>query len=74
MGHMERPQIIVSNLEDLFPLTVTEIFLIFFRITLYISHKWRVIWPQGKNSNETINEFDEVVYVNHMHPFLYRTY
>ena len=29
MGHMERPQIIVSNLEDLFPLTISEIILIF---------------------------------------------
>ena len=27
------------------------------------------MWPQGKNSNEPDNEFDEVVYVNHMHPF-----
>jgi len=30
------------------------------------------MWPQGKNSSEKINEFDEVVYVKHMHPFLYR--
>jgi len=30
------------------------------------------MWLQGKNSSEKINEFDEVVYVNHMHPFLYR--
>jgi len=25
MGHMERPQIIVSNLEDLLPVTISEI-------------------------------------------------
>jgi len=29
MGLMERPQIIVSNLEDLFPLTTSEIVLKF---------------------------------------------
>ena len=29
MGHMERPKVIVSNLEDLFPLTKSEIVLIF---------------------------------------------
>jgi len=32
------------------------------------------MWPQGKNSSEPINEFDEVVYVNHMHPYLYSAY
>jgi len=34
----------------------------------------RVLWPQGKNLNEPMNEFDEVVYLNHMHFFLYRAY
>ena len=28
-----------------------------------------MILPQGKNSSEPINEFVEVVYANHMHPF-----
>ena len=35
---------------------------------------WRVMWPQGKNSSEPINEFDEVLYVNHMHLYLYHAY
>jgi len=30
------------------------------------------MWHQGKNSSDQINEFDEVVYVNHMRPLLYR--
>lgn len=46
----------------------------FFRNTLYVYHMWRVMWPQGKNSSEPISEFDEVVYVHHMHTFLYRAY
>jgi len=32
------------------------------------------MWPQWKNSSEPINDFDEVVYVNHMHLYLYPAY
>jgi len=32
------------------------------------------MWPQGKSSSEPINVFDEVVYVNHMHLYLYSAY
>jgi len=73
MGHMERPQIIVSNLEDIFPVTISEIVLKFQEYSVHY-HMWRVMWTHGKNSSEPINELDEFVYVKHMHSFLYRAY
>jgi len=38
MCHMERPQIIVSNLEDLFPITISEIVLIFQDYPVHITY------------------------------------
>ena len=73
MGLMERPQIIVSVLEDLIPLTISEIVLKFSGIRCTFN-MWRVMWTQGKNSSEPFKEIDEVVYVNHMHLNLYRAY
>jgi len=51
MGHMERPQIIVSNLEDLFPLTISEIVLIFSRLPC--TFNICVVWYDPKERIQT---------------------